>query len=98
MDCIHLYLLRAGVLSGEITSSTMLIPLKMLTWVLQLRSMKYVLLPENAAGGGGGSMQTVGRAQRNRRTQFLFGYAFIVQLILMAFLTHQEATGTVAGK
>ena len=52
--------------------------------------MKYVLLPENNAAGGAG-MNPVARSQRNRRTQFLFGYSFIAQLLLMGFLTQQEA-------
>jgi hypothetical protein len=59
--------------------------------LLQLRSLKYVLLPENAPNGAGGAMQTVARAQRNRRTQFLFVYSYVVQLVFMWILSRQEA-------
>ncbi|KAL9089675.1 MAG: hypothetical protein Q9159_002403 [Coniocarpon cinnabarinum] len=55
-----------------------------------LRSMKYVLMPENNAGSAAG-VNPMARAQRNRRTYFLFGYSFIAQLLLMGFLTQQEA-------
>ncbi|KAI9809343.1 MAG: hypothetical protein M1825_002635 [Sarcosagium campestre] len=51
-----------------------------------LRSLKYVLLPENAA-----DRHTVARAQRNRRTQFLFIYSYVVQFIFMWVLSRQEA-------
>ncbi|KAL9124028.1 MAG: hypothetical protein Q9217_006601 [Psora testacea] len=64
-----------------------------------LRSLKYVLLPDAAAGGTGG-MQTVARAQRNRRTQFLFLYSYVVQFLFMWVLSRQDG-GTmkaVAGK
>ncbi|KAI9753374.1 MAG: hypothetical protein M1815_006228 [Lichina confinis] len=52
-----------------------------------LRSLKYVLLPENAAT----DRNTVARAQRNRRTQFLFVYSYIVQLIFMWILSRQDS-------
>ena len=54
---------------------------------MQLRSLKYVLLPENAAT----DRNTVARAQRNRRTQFLFVYSYIVQLIFMWILSRQDS-------
>lgn len=49
-----------------------------------LRSLKYVLLPENRGADG---MQTVARNQRNKRTQFLFAYAYLYQFACMLFLT-----------
>lgn len=57
-----------------------------------LRSLKYVLLPdENAQGMGvGGNAAggyTVARAQRNRRTQFLFLYSYVVQFGFMLWLS-----------
>ena len=54
-----------------------------------LRSMKYVLLPENTPNAGGG-MNTISRQRRAGRTQFLFGYAFIVQLFSMWALSRQD--------
>ncbi|KAI9722518.1 MAG: hypothetical protein M1828_004513 [Chrysothrix sp. TS-e1954] len=54
-----------------------------------LRSMKYVLLPETTPSGGGG-MATTSRQRRAGRTQFLFGYAFVVQLLSMWALSRQE--------
>lgn len=48
----------------------------------QLRSLKYVLLPDNTVNA-----QAIGRSQRNRRTQFLFLYAYLVQLAFMWWLT-----------
>ncbi|KAI9760602.1 MAG: hypothetical protein M4579_001571 [Chaenotheca gracillima] len=47
-----------------------------------LRSLKYVLLPETAA-----DRNTVARSQRNRRTQFLFIYSYVVQFVFMWVLT-----------
>ncbi|KAI9838865.1 MAG: hypothetical protein M1819_004072 [Sarea resinae] len=52
-----------------------------------LRSLKYVLLPENSNDGTRGSMHTVARAQRNRRTQFLFLYSYVVQFVFMWILS-----------
>lgn len=63
-----------------------------------LRSLKYVLLPESAADGPGGpraataSTHTVARAQRNRRTQFLFLYSYVVQFVFMWILSRQDAS------
>lgn len=48
-----------------------------------LRSLKYVLLPEEGAVGDMG--QT--RGMRKRRTWFLFAYSYGVQLLFMLFLT-----------
>lgn len=62
-----------------------------------LRSLKYVLLPDSSSSPAGG-MQTVDRAQRNRRTQFLFLYSYVVQFIFMWVLSRQEsATAKVVG-
>ena len=65
--------------------STTLSVCRMLT-VPQLRSLKYVLLPENTTDERG-TMQTVARSQKSRRTQFLFLYSYPVQLIFMWALT-----------
>ncbi|KAF2097969.1 YIF1-domain-containing protein, partial [Rhizodiscina lignyota] len=57
-----------------------------------LRSLKYVLLPDPSsaptpsAGPSAGSY-TLARAQRNRRTQFLFVYSYVVQLVFMWILS-----------
>lgn len=51
-----------------------------------LRSLKYVLLPENSSDERG-TMQTVARSQKSRRTQFLFIYSYPVQLFFMWALT-----------
>lgn len=67
-----------------------------------LRSLKYVLLPDSSSDGTpmrGGSMHTVARSQRNRRTQFLFIYSYVVQFIFMWILSREEAAAkTVANK
>lgn len=49
----------------------------------QLRSLKYVLLPDSTADNPRGTMYAVNRTQKNRRTQFLFVYSYIVQVIFM---------------
>lgn len=49
-----------------------------------MRSLKYVLLPENADNS---RMQTDTRAKRNQRTQFLFFYSYVVQLFFMWILS-----------
>ncbi|MCJ1300952.1 hypothetical protein MMC08_003751 [Hypocenomyce scalaris] len=57
-----------------------------------LRSLKYVLLPDSSSHTPAGSgMHTVARSQRNRRTQFLFLYSYVVQLIFMWILTRQDS-------
>ncbi|KAK2731637.1 hypothetical protein FQN55_004533 [Onygenales sp. PD_40] len=57
-----------------------------------LRSLKYVLLPDSASDSPmrGGTMPTVARSQRNRRTQFLFIYSYVVQFIFMWVLSREE--------
>jgi len=42
----------------------------------------------------GGASYTIARAQRNRRTQFLFIYAYIIQLVFMWALSRDEAAAT----
>jgi len=54
--------------------------------IIKLRSLKYVLLPENSTDERG-TMQTVARSQKSLRTQFLFGYSYVVQLFFMWLLT-----------
>ncbi len=51
-----------------------------------MRSLKYVLLPENGPDGRG-PMHTDTRAKRNQRTQFLFFYSYAVQLLFMWILS-----------
>jgi protein transport protein YIF1 len=53
---------------------------------IQLRSLKYVLLPSDNAPGNA-SMQIIARSQRTRRTQFLFVYSYLVQFAFMWWLT-----------
>lgn len=60
--------------------------LLILTRRCQMRSLRYVLLPENSADPRG-SMQTNTRTKRNQRTQFLFFYAYVVQLGFMWILS-----------
>lgn len=61
--------------------------------MLQLRSLKYVLLPDSSSATPAGSgMHTVARSQRNRRTQFLFIYSYIVQFIFMWILSRQDGS------
>ncbi|KAL8934701.1 MAG: hypothetical protein Q9216_005772 [Gyalolechia sp. 2 TL-2023] len=58
-----------------------------------LRSLKYVLLPDSSSSTPAGSgMHTVARSQRNRRTQFLFVYSYIVQFIFMWILSRQDGS------
>lgn len=55
-----------------------------------LRSLRYVLLPDqgaNASGVGGAGGYTVARSQKNRRTQFLFVYSYVVQFGFMVWLS-----------
>lgn len=56
-----------------------------------LRSLKYVLLPDSSSSTPAGGMQTVARSQRNRRTQFLFLYSYVVQFVFMWVLSRQES-------
>lgn len=55
-----------------------------------LRSLRYVLLPDQSGqgvGGGGAAGYTVARSQRNRRTQFLFVYSYVIQFGFMLWLS-----------
>ncbi|KAF2745879.1 putative membrane protein [Sporormia fimetaria CBS 119925] len=52
-----------------------------------LRSLRYVLLPDQSAGATPGQGYTVARGQRNRRTQFLFVYSYLVQFGFMVWLS-----------
>ncbi|RPA83569.1 YIF1-domain-containing protein [Ascobolus immersus RN42] len=72
---------------------------KMLGWVVfaytflanaffLLRSLKYVLLPDNSVDNPRGTMYAVARAQKNRRTQFLFAYSYAAQLLFMWLLSN----------
>ncbi|EEA26854.1 Protein transport protein yif1 [Talaromyces marneffei ATCC 18224] len=56
-----------------------------------LRSLKYVLLPDSTSDAPmrSGTMHTVARGQRNRRTQFLFIYSYVVQFIFMWVLSRE---------
>ncbi|GAQ40940.1 ER to Golgi transport protein Yif1 [Aspergillus niger] len=56
-----------------------------------LRSLKYVLLPDSTSDASmrTGSMHTVARSQRNRRTQFLFIYSYVIQFVFMWVLSRE---------
>jgi len=60
--------------------------------VLQLRSLKYVLLPSDSTPGNA-TMQTIARGQRARRTQFLFVYSYVVQFAFMWWLSALDVRG-----
>ena len=60
--------------------------------VMQLRSLKYVLLPPDNTPGNP-SMQTIARGQRSRRTQFLFVYSYVVQFAFMWWLSAVDVSG-----
>ena len=62
---------------------------------VQLRSLKYVLLPSDNTPGNP-NMQTIARSQRNRRTQFLFIYSYVVQFAFMWWLTALDVGGAIA--
>ncbi|KAI1122821.1 YIF1-domain-containing protein [Nemania abortiva] len=51
-----------------------------------MRSLRYVLLPETSGGDARGPMQTDSRTKRSQRTQFLFAYSYLVQLMFMFIL------------
>lgn len=57
-----------------------------------LRSLRYVLLPDQSPqshfAGNPAAGYTVAKAQRNRRTQFLFVYSYLVQLAFMLWLSN----------
>ncbi|PYH94273.1 ER to Golgi transport protein Yif1 [Aspergillus ellipticus CBS 707.79] len=63
-----------------------------------LRSLKYVLLPDSTSDASmrTGSMHTVARSQRNRRTQFLFVYAYVVQFVFMWVLSREGPASIVS--
>lgn len=67
----------------------------MLTWH-KLRSLRYVLLPDSSPNSSSGASYTANRTQKSRRTQFLFGYSYVVQLFLMWFLSMPDRS--IAGK
>jgi protein transport protein YIF1 len=55
-----------------------------------LRSLRYVLLPDQGGQGGvggGAAGYTVARSQKSRRTQFLFVYSYVVQFGFMLWLS-----------
>ncbi|KAL2758518.1 hypothetical protein ACRALDRAFT_1075082 [Sodiomyces alcalophilus JCM 7366] len=52
-----------------------------------MRSLKYVLLPESGHGPAGPIQTGDVRSKRNQRTQFLFFYSYVVQLLFMWILT-----------
>lgn len=57
-----------------------------------LRSLRYVLLPDQGGqgmgvGGTAAAGYTVARSQKNRRTQFLFVYSYVVQFGFMVWLS-----------
>jgi hypothetical protein len=56
-----------------------------------LRSLRYVLLPDQGGqgniGGNAAAGYTVARSQKNRRTQFLFVYSYVVQFGFMVWLS-----------
>jgi hypothetical protein len=56
-----------------------------------LRSLRYVLLPDAGPSSGSAASYTVARSQRNRRTQFLFVYSYVVQFVFMWLLSRQSA-------
>ena len=64
----------------------------------QLRSLKYVILPDSSGPSGDGMTHTIARSQRHYRTQFLFGYSYLIQFLFMWILTRQDASTGRAGK
>ncbi|GAM39892.1 hypothetical protein TCE0_034r11807 [Talaromyces pinophilus] len=80
---IIVILLAAGIVTPARGTSS---------WVgWALRSLKYVLLPDSTGDAPmrSGTMHTVARGQRNRRTQFLFIYSYVVQFIFMWVLSRE---------
>jgi hypothetical protein len=70
---------------------------RILTILSQLRSLKYVLLPSDAASGNS-SMQPIARGVRSRRMQFLFVYAYVVQFAFMWWLSALDLSSIGVGK
>lgn len=66
-----------------------------LTRNFQLRSLKYVLLPDSSndpsAIPRNGQPYTIARTKKNQRTYFLAIYAFVIQMLFMWILTREEA-------
>ncbi|KAI5818831.1 YIF1-domain-containing protein [Pyronema omphalodes] len=60
-----------------------------------LRSLKYVLLPEDGQVEAANGYPMAPRQMRKRRTWFLFGYSYVVQFIFMMTLT--SGVGKVKG-
>ena len=56
----------------------------------KLRSLRYVLMPDSSPNGSNGSSYTANRTQKSRRTYFLFIYSYVIQLVLMWFLSMPE--------
>lgn len=57
-----------------------------------LRSLRYVLLPDQSGqgmgvGGNPGTGYTANKSQKSRRTQFLFVYSYVVQFGFMVWLS-----------
>ena len=50
-----------------------------------------MLLPDAGPSSGSAASYTVARSQRNRRTQFLFVYSYVVQFVFMWLLSRQSA-------
>ncbi|KAI5296132.1 hypothetical protein KEM52_005505 [Ascosphaera acerosa] len=67
------------------------------TWLANafflLRSLRYVILPD-ASADRAGTMNTVARSHRNKRTQFLFVYAYIFQFFFMWLLSREDPVAT----
>lgn len=61
----------------------------------QLRSLKYVLLPDTSndptAMPGNGAPYTMARTRKNQRTYFLAIYAFVIQMFFMWLLSREES-------
>jgi len=92
-------LLAAGILSplrgtGSWVGWTVFIYTFLANAFFLLRSLKYVLLPDSSSDHSirAGSMQTVARSQRNRRTQFLFVYSYVIQFVFMWILSREGPT------
>jgi len=53
-----------------------------------LRSLRYVLLPDQGQSGGvAAGYSTVDKDKKNKRTQFLFVYSYVVQFGFMVWLS-----------
>ncbi|KAF8477283.1 putative membrane protein [Kalaharituber pfeilii] len=65
-----------------------------------LRSLKYVLLPDNITDNPRGTTYAMARSQKLRRTQFLFFYSYVVQFLFMWILSSNPggSSGTTGGK